>query len=51
MQRAKAEMLELTLHEQRRLANVRRRDFWWPPRSGGAGPSGARGGTGTSDGK
>jgi hypothetical protein len=48
MQRAKAEMLELTPGERRRLANLRPHDFWGPPRSGGAGPSDAGGGTGTS---
>jgi hypothetical protein len=51
MQRAEAEMLELTPRERRRLANLRRRDFWGPPRSGGAGPSDASGGVNTFDGQ
>jgi hypothetical protein len=58
LQRAEAEMLELTMRERCCLANLRQRNFWAPPRSGGAGPSGvgpsstgpssAGGGAGTS---
>jgi hypothetical protein len=44
MQRVEAEMLELTPREWRRLANLRRRDFWGPhPRRSSAGTSGADG--------
>jgi membrane protein involved in colicin uptake len=51
-QRAEAWLLELTLRERCRLANLRRNDFWGPPRRrGGAGPSGAGGGAGTSGGQ
>jgi hypothetical protein len=50
MQRAEAEMLELTPRERRRLANLHRRDFWGPPpRRSGAGLSSA-GGCGSSAG-
>jgi hypothetical protein len=50
MQRAEAEMLELTPRERRRLANLHRRDFWGPPpRRSDAGLFGA-GGCGSSAG-
>jgi hypothetical protein len=55
VQRAEARMLELTPREQRRLASLRRCDFWGPPRRrGGAGTSddgGCGGGGGTSGGQ
>jgi hypothetical protein len=50
MQRAEAEMLELTPRERRRLANLHRHDFWGPPpRRSDAGLFGA-GGCGSSAG-
>jgi hypothetical protein len=41
LQREQAERLELTPREQRRLANLRRREIWGSAHTRGAGPSGA----------
>jgi hypothetical protein len=52
MQWVEVKMLELTSCERRRLANLRRRNFWGPPlRRGGTGPSGPGGGVGTFGGQ
>jgi hypothetical protein len=51
MQRAEAEMVELTPRERCGLANLCRCEFWGPPRTRGVGISGAGGGAGTSSGQ
>jgi hypothetical protein len=44
VQRVEARILELTPRKRRRLANLRRNDFWGPPpRRGGTSPSGGGG--------